>query len=409
MTVVITAVFPPWFLATAEGSLDRAAATARFAYATTAALVAVAVLAPVLGALADHAPVKKKLLGAFMGVGVAATAAMFLVREGEWGFALATFALANLGVAGSFVFYDALLPHIATPDEVDRVSTAGYAIGYLGGGILLAACLVVIQAPTTFGLDDAGEAARWSFLAVAVWWAVFSIPLFLRVPEPRVALARPAGASLIGTTFRGLAHTLRELSRFRQALLMMVAFLIYNDGIQTIIRMAAIFGAEIGIDRGTLIGAILVVQFVGIPCTFAFGQLAARIGAKRAVLLGVAVYGAIALIGWSMESAWQFWTLALLVGLVQGGTQALSRSLFASLIPKAKSSEMFGLFAVFEKFAGIFGPMLFGLAVSLTGSSRHAILSVLLFFAVGGALLFRVDVDAGRRAAEDANARDGVG
>ncbi len=404
VTVIITAVFPPWFMAIAEGSIDRSTATARFAYGTTASLVAVAVLAPILGAVADHAPVKKKLLGAFMGLGVAATAAMFLVGQGQWAFALATFALANVGVAGSFVFYDALLPHIASPDEVDRVSTAGYAIGYLGGGVLLAGCLVVLQSPATFGLADAGAAARWSFLAVAVWWAVFAIPLFRRVPEPAITLTRPEGVGLVRATFQGLGRTLRQLSRHRQALLMMVAFLIYNDGIQTIIRMAAIFGAELGIGQGSLIGAILTVQFVGIPFTFVFGQLAGRIGAKRAVLIGVAVYALIAVIGWSMRSAWQFWVLALLVGLVQGGTQALSRSLFASLIPKAKSSEMFGLFAVFEKFAGIFGPLLFGAAVSLTGSSRHAILSVILFFLVGGALLMRVDVEAGRAAAREADA-----
>jgi UMF1 family MFS transporter len=185
---------------------------------------------------------------------------------------------------------------------------------------------------------------------------------------------------------------------------MMLAFLLYNDGIQTIIRMAAIYGTEVGIERPTLIAAILMVQFAGIPCTFAFGQLASWIGTKPAVLLGVLTYAAIAVVGWSMKTNWHFWLLAGMVALVQGGTQALSRSLFASLIPKAKSSEMFGLFAVFEKFAGILGPLLFGLAVSLTGSSRDAILSVIGFFVIGGAMLLFVDVEAGRDAARRAQA-----
>lgn len=405
VTVIITAVFPPYFQWVAASELDAAVATSRYAWATTAALAVVAVLAPVLGAVADHAPVKKKMLGLFLGIGVAATGAMFLVQRGDWELGLVTFALANLGAAGSFVFYDSLLPHIASPDEVDRVSTAGYALGYLGGGILLAGCLAGISAPQWFGLPDAAAASRWSFLAVAVWWAVFAIPLFRRVPEPAVVLSPLPRRALVGATFRQLLNTLRELRAYPQALWMMIAFLIYNDGIQTIIRMAAIYGAEIGIEQGTLIAAILVVQFVGIPCTFAFGQLADRIGTKPAVLLGVAVYAVIAVIGWRMHSAKEFWVLAILIGLVQGGCQALSRSLFASLIPKAKSSELFGLFAVFEKFAGIFGPAVFGLAVTLTGSSRDAILTVILFFVLGGALLLRVDVGAGRAAAQEVDQR----
>ncbi|HJL19960.1 MAG TPA: MFS transporter [Sandaracinaceae bacterium LLY-WYZ-13_1] len=404
VTVIITAVFPPYFQHVADGSLDGPVATSRYAWATTVALAAVAVLAPILGAVADHAPVKKKLLATFLGLGVGATAALFFVHEGDWVLGLVAFGLANVGVAGSFVFYDALLPHIASAEEVDRVSTAGYALGYLGGGVILAGCLAIIQMPEIVGLSDAGAASRVSFLAVAVWWVLFSIPLFRRVPEPAVRLARPPDRRVLGQALKGLLATLRELRRFRSAFVMMIAFLVYNDGIQTIIRMAAIYGAEIGIDRGTLIAAILVVQLVGIPCTFAFGQLAAWIGPKRAVLVAVAVYGVIALVGWRMDSAAEFWVLAILVGLVQGGAQALSRSLFASLIPKAKSSELFGLFAVFEKFAGIFGPAVFGLAVSLTGSSRDAILSVIAFFVVGGLLLSRVDVEAGRAAARAADA-----
>lgn len=400
VTIVVTAVFPPWFMWVAEPELAGAVATARYAFATTVALTLVALLAPVLGVLADRKPIKKKLLLAFMGVGVAATVAMAFIERGQWAFALATFVLGNLGVAGSFVFYDALLPHLVQGDEMDRLSTAGYALGYLGGGLLLALCLVLLQHPTRFGLADVDAAARASYVAVAVWWAGFSVPLFVRVREPDVVLANLPEARPVRAAALGVVGAVRDLSRLRHALRMLLAFLFYNEGIQTIIRMAAIYGTEIGIDRGTLMGAILLVQFVGIPCTFGFGLLATHVHTKAAILLGVSVYGVIAVVGWSMQAAWQFWLLAALVALVQGGTQALSRSLFASLVPKHQATEMFGLFAVFEKFAGIFGPLLFGSIVSLTGSTRDAILSVIALFVIGGGLLLSVDVEAGRRLRE---------
>jgi len=397
---IITAVFPVYYSSVAAAGLPRSTATARFATATTIALTIIAVLSPLLGAYADVAGAKKRMLALCMSVGVGATAAMVLVGRGDWRLAEVLFVVANIGVSGSFVFYDSLLPHIASDDEIDRVSSAGYALGYLGGGLLLLANLLWILKPGWFGLPDAGVASRLSFLSVAVWWTLFSIPLFRRVPEPPVRAARrPAGGATAGAAFVQLAATLRELRGYRQAALMLVAFLIYNDGIGTIIRMAGLYGAELGLPESALIGAIVMVQFVGIPFAFLFGQLAGRIGAKRAILLSLGVYTIISIIGYGMTQAWQFFLLAFLVGTVQGGSQALSRSLFASMIPREKSSEFFGFFAVFEKFAGIFGPALFALTISLTGSSRNAILSVILFFAVGALLLSKVDVDEGQRAA----------
>jgi UMF1 family MFS transporter len=398
---IITAVFPVYYSSVAAAGLPGSTATARFATATTIALTIIALLSPVLGAYADLAGAKKRMLALCMSVGVGATAAMVLVGRGDWRLAEVLFVIANIGVSGSFVFYDSLLPHIATDDEIDRVSTAGYALGYLGGGLLLLVNLLWILKPGWFGLPDAGVASRLSFLSVAVWWTLFSIPLFRRVPEPPVrAVARPpAGRAMVRAAFVQLAATLRELRGYRQAALMLLAFLIYNDGIGTIIRMAGLYGAELGLPESALIGAIVMVQFVGIPFAFLFGQLAGRIGAKRAILLSLGVYTIISIIGYGMTQAWQFFLLAFLVGTVQGGSQALSRSLFASMIPREKSSEFFGFFAVFEKFAGIFGPALFAVTISLTGSSRNAILSVILFFAVGALLLWNVDVDEGQRAA----------
>ena len=398
---IITAVFPIYFASVAAADLPPAVATERFATATTLALVIVAVLAPVLGAYADYAGAKKRLLAVFLGIGATGTAAMFFIMRGEWQFAALLFIVVNIGVSGSFVFYDSLLPHIARPDEMDRVSSAGYALGYVGGGLLLAINLAWILKPSLFGLPDAGVASRLSFLSVAVWWVLFSIPLFRRVPEPATRPQDLRGRSPVAAAFHQLASTLRDLRKYRQAFLMLVAFLIYNDGIGTMIRMAGPYGQEIGLPQNALITAFVMVQFVGIPFAFAFGWLAGRIGAKTSIFIALLVYVVISIVGYYMTSAWQFFLLSFLVATVQGGSQALSRSLFASMIPPSKSSEFFGFFGVFEKFAGIVGPALFAITVRATGSSRNAILSVIAFFVIGALLLWKVDVEEGKRVAAE--------
>jgi UMF1 family MFS transporter len=352
---------------------------------------------------------------------VLAVAGMYFIGRGEIGLAswLLTFSL--IGVAGSFVFYEALLPHIARPDEIDRVSTAGYALGYVGGGILLALNLAWIQRPDWFGLpsgpglipSQSTLPVRLAFVSVALWWIIFSLPLFRRVPEParRLEADETQDARPVRMAFVRLGETFRELRSYRQAFLMLLAFLIYNDGIQTIIKMATAYGTELGIGQSALIGAILLVQFVGIPCSFLFGLLATRIGAKRAIFIGLLAYTTISILGYYMKTAAHFYLLAGLVGVVQGGTQALSRSLFASMIPHHKSGEFFGFFSVFEKFAGIFGPLIFAGTIALTGSSRNAILSVILFFAIGALLLYPVNVAEGQRvarAADQATRRAGL-
>jgi MFS transporter, UMF1 family len=400
---IITAVFPIYFASVAAKDLPGSLATERFATATTLALAIIAVLSPMLGAYADYAGVKKRLLAIFLGLGAVATALMVTIGPGEWRWAALLFILANIGVSGSFVFYDSLLPYIARHDEMDRVSSAGYALGYLGGGLLLALNLAWILKPSWFGIPDSAAASRLAFLSVALWWVGFAIPLFRRVPEPAVP-PRPGTLNPLSASLHQLAGTLRELGRYKQAALMLAAFLVYNDGIGTIIRMAGPYGAEIGVSQNALISAFVMVQFVGIPFAFLFGVLAGRIGAKRAIFLALVVYVMISVVGYYMRSAWQFFLLSFLVATVQGGSQALSRSLFASMIPKAKSSEFFGFFGVFEKFAGIVGPALFALTIRTTGSSRNAILSVILFFVVGAILLARVDVEKGQRAAREADA-----
>jgi UMF1 family MFS transporter len=396
-STVITAVFPEFFASVAAADLPPAVATARFAWATTIAVAIVALLGPILGAIADYRALKKKMLGAFLGLGVIATLMMTTIDRGEWRYAAVIFIVANVAIAASFVFYDSLLPHIAAPEEMDRVSTSAYAVGYLGGGIVLIFNLLWIMMPETFGIPDTVAAIKLSFISVAVWWLVFSLPLFKWVPEPARALEpdETGSENPVRAGFVRIRETFHELRGYRQAFLMLVAFLLYNDGIQTIIRMATIYGAEIGIDRNARIAAFVLVQFVGVPFSFLFGALAHRISAKRAIFVALSVYVGISVLGYFMTAAWHFFVLAFLVATVQGGSQALSRSLFARMIPRHKSSEYFGFFSVFEKFAGVAGPALFAASVMFFGSSRMAVLSVVMFFVAGGMVLTRVDVAEG--------------
>jgi UMF1 family MFS transporter len=409
-TAVIASIFPAYFYDVAAAAHGTAAeATARFALATTVGLVTVAVLAPVLGALADFAAVRKRMLLAFLALGAAATASLYFVQRGDWLLALALFVLIEVGVSGSCVFYDALLPHVARPDEIDRVSTTGYALGYLGGGLLLALNFAWIARPGWFGLpagpglteSQATLPVRLAFVSAAAWWVAFAVPLFRRVGEPPAVLEsheRSDHGPVRGALSR-LGAIVRELRRYPDAMKMLVAVLIYSDGVGTLIRMAVIYGAEIGIGKRALVGSILLVQFVSIPFALLFGRLAAAMGPKRAIFLGLGGYAAVSVFAYFMMTGWHFLILSLGVAAVQGGTQALSRSLFASLIPKHKSAEFFGLFAVSERFAGIVGPVIFAAMAALTGSSRSAILSIVVFFAAGAAVLTRVNVPRGRQAA----------
>jgi UMF1 family MFS transporter len=392
-TTIVAAIFPIYFQKVAAAGLPPAVATSRIAGGTTISILVMAVIAPVLGSVADRAPIKKKLLALFVGIGGVATAAMFFIHRGQWLFALALFMIGNVAVAASIVFYESMLPHLAPPDELDRVSTAGYAMGYVGGGVLLAINIAMMTKPEWFGLADKDQAVRASLASVAVWWVVFTIPLLRGVAEPPVS-----SGSTDEHALRRLWLTLTELRRYRNAFLLLLAFLIYNDGVQTIIRMATIYGTEIGLDENAMIGALLVTQFIGIPFSFLFGMLAGRIGAKPAIFGGLMVYAVISVLGYFMRTSTEFFALAVMVGMVQGGTQALSRSLFASMIPKEKSSEFFAFFGVFERYASVLGPAVFAFVVSHSGTSRNAILSVLAFFIVGGALLWFVDVREGRAA-----------
>jgi len=402
-TTVMAAFLPIFYSQVAASQLSGNVATAYWGYTTAIALAIVAVISPVLGAIADYMGAKKRFLAVFMGFGVTSTALLWFIGDGDWLLASLIFIVANVGFAGANVFYEALLPSVAGEDDLDRVSTAGYALGYFGGGVLLALNAAWYLSPETFGFTDGGQAVRASFVSAGLWWALFSIPLFRTVPEPEARLRKreTAGLSPVRVGFSRVAATLREIRGHPDLFLFLLAFLVYNDGVGTIIKMATIYGAEVGIETPHLIGALLLVQFVGVPFTLAFGHFATRVSAKSGIYVCLIVYTGISVLGFLMSEAWHFWALAVCVAMVQGGVQGLSRSVYASMIPVGRSTEFFGFYSVSSKFAGIAGPLLFAVVGQSMGTSRWGILSLIVFFVVGAALLKGVNVGAGQKLARD--------
>jgi len=399
-TTIMAAIFPPFYRSlVTEAGLSESNATAYWGYTTSIALLIIALIAPVLGAISDSTGGKKLYVAFFAWMGILSTTAFLFIGTDTWLLASTLFIFGNIGFAGANVFYESMLPHIAKNDDIDQVSTRGYAMGYVGGGILLVINVLWILKPGIFGMPDVGFALRASFLSVAVWWALFSIPFFRHVPEPPLVKKSVASVNRVYDGFANLSATFNEIKRYKQLLIFLAAFWIYNDGIGTIIKMATAYGDEIGIRMSDMIMALIITQFVGIPFTFLFGALARKMGTKRSILLALGVYALISIAGFYMQTALHFYILAFMVGMVQGGSQALSRSLYGVMVPKHKSAEFFGFFSTSAKFAGIFGPLLFGLVSQIAGGSRLSILSVIIFFIAGGTLLIRVNVDEGIRVA----------
>ncbi len=399
-TTIMAAMFPPFYrsLVTSAG-LGEASATAYWAYTTSAALFLIALLAPVLGAISDHTGGKKYYIGFFAGLGVLATALFVVLGEDTYILGSTLFILGNVGFAGANIFYESLLPHIARRGDIDQISTRGYALGYVGGGVLLIINVLWFMKPSWFFMPGTGFALRASFFSVSAWWALFSIPLFRNVPEPPVGRTSRERINVVRAGFGRVAHTFHQIRMYKQLLLFLIAFWIYNDGIGTIIKMATAYGDEIGIGLTDMITALIITQFVGVPFSFGFGWLARRTGTKRSILVGLGVYAVISIAGFFMQTAAHFYILAFMVGTVQGGTQALSRSLYGSMVPKSQSAEFFGFFSTSSKFAGIAGPLLFGVVSQVAGASRLSIVSLIIFFIVGGWLLTRVDEKEGIRVA----------
>jgi UMF1 family MFS transporter len=397
-TTMMAAVLPIFFVNVPGASVGEDTAASYWAYTQSAAMLILVVLSPILGAVADVSRSKVRLLAVFMGIGVLSTALYALVGEGDLTLAVWLTLLGVIGYNGSLTFYDALLGEIVPGDKRDRVSAQGYAYGYLGGGLLLAVNLTMIQQPGWFGLADASEGTRLAFVTVAAWWFLFTLPLFRRIKEtgPQTAVKT---ADAMRLALLRLRDTFRNLRHYPELLKYLAAFWFFSDGIGTIIKMATVYGATIGIGSSHLILALLITQFVGLPFSLLFGRLAERFGAKASLYGALAVYVAITILGYFMTSAWQFYALAVMVGMVQGGSQALARSIFIRLIPEGRSAEYFGFMSIWSKFAGIVGPFVFGVVNQMMGSSRLGILALVAFFIIGIGLLMTVNIAKGEREA----------
>ncbi|MHC1739968.1 MAG: MFS transporter [Anaerolineaceae bacterium] len=396
-TTIMAAVLPVYYSSVAAGNLAPNIATAYWGFTSSISALIAAIISPILGAVADFRGSKKRFLTIFMLLGVTGTALLYFIKSGDWLLASIFFVFGNIGFAGSLVYYDALLPHVARPDEIDKVSSRGYAMGYIGGGLLLAINLVMIMVlPGLIPGLDVGLMTRLSFVTVAVWWACFTLPLLLRVKEPpRRIEAGEENLNPLKVSFKRLFRTFKEIRKYRELSLAMLAFWVYANGIGTIIVMATAYGTELGFGQTTLIGTLLMVQFVAAPFAFFFGWLSGKIGTKKSIYITLSIYTAIAIAGYFLYQEWQFWVLGFAVATVQGGSQALSRSLIGKMIPKSKSAEFYGFFSVFEKFASILGPAIFGVISTIMGESRLSIASLIIFFAVGIFILTKVDVNKG--------------
>ncbi|NCF29376.1 MAG: MFS transporter [Gammaproteobacteria bacterium] len=389
-TTVLAGFFPLFFKKYWSSGSDVTVSTFQLGVANAAASLAVALLAPVLGAIADRSGARKRYLLLFAGMGIVMTGCLALVAEGQWPFAIAIYMFALVGFSGANVFYDALILDAAPHGRIDRVSALGFALGYLGGGVLFSANVAMTLWPGAFGLADATAAVKLSFVSVAVWWALFSLPLLFFFREVPLS-ERVTGWAAVKSGFVQIAGTFHALRHMRVVLVFLFAYWLYIDGVHTVIRMAIDYGLAIGLNANDLIVALLMTQFIGFPCALLFGRLGESIGAKAGILIGLGVYIFACVWGYSMTESWEFYVLAGVIGLVQGGVQALSRGLYARLIPANKSGEFFGFYNMLGKFAAILGPLIMGVVSVTTGDPRLSILAIIVLFVAGGGLLLAVN------------------
>lgn len=385
-TTVMAGFFPVFFKQYWNAGVVATESTFRLGMASGIASFLVAALAPALGAIADRSGSRVRMMMLCTALGAAATAGLALVGQGAWVGAAVLYLVASLGFWGGIVFNDSLLLHVAAPHEYDLVSGYGYALGYLGGGLLFGVNVLMTLHPAWFGLADASEAVRWSFVTVGVWWFVFALPCATWVRERGEVRAIAAGEA-VRQGLRELGSTLREITRYRPVLWFLAAYFLYIDGVNTVIKMAVDYGLSLGFPASGLVAALLLTQFVAFPAALAFGWLGRTIGARRGIFVAIAVYAAATCYAYVIQDVRDFYTLAVIIGLVQGGVQSLSRSYFGRLVPQGKSSEFFGFYNMMGKFSSVLGPMLTGFTAWITGDSRLSILSILILFVAGGALL----------------------
>jgi UMF1 family MFS transporter len=385
-TTVMVGFFPLFFKQYWAAGDSTSQSTFELGLINGAASFVVAVFAPFLGAVADRSGGRVRLLGAFTLVGVAATAALALVGRGEWAAAAVLFAVATIGFSAANAFYDSLLLDVAAPAEFDRVSSFGYAVGYLGGGLLFALNVWMTLSPSTFGLDGAVDAVKASFVTVGLWWLLFSLPGLAVVRErPGATVVRWRAA--VRAAIAELWTTTHEIRRYRVLVVFLIAYWLYIDGVNTVAKMAVDYGLSLGFPTDALIKALLITQFVSFPAALVFGTIGSRIGARNGVLIAIVIYVIATFGAYRMDEVSDFYWLAATVGCVQGGVQALSRAYFGTLVPEGKQGEFFGFYNMMGKFAAVLGPVLVGATALVSDSPRAAILSVELLFIAGGALL----------------------
>jgi len=397
-TTVMAGFFPVFFKQYWNAGVAATESTYRLGVTSGIASLCIAVMAPALGAIADRGGLRVRLLVLFTALGAAATAGLALVGQGQWQLAAALFLLGSLGFWGGIVFNDSLLLHVAEPEDYDLVSGYGYALGYLGGGLLFAVNVLMTLHPQWFGLASASEAVRWSFVSVGAWWLLFAMPCALLVRERQDGRTRMPVAAAVRQGFGELRGTLREIARYRPLLWFLAAYILYIDGVNTIIKMAVDYGLSLGFGQADLIKALLLTQFVAFPAALGFGWLGSRIGARRGIFLALSVYLGATVYAYFLRDARDFYVLAVVIGLVQGGIQSLSRSYYGRLVPVGKSSEFFGFYNMMGKASAIIGPALVGIVAAATGDPRLSILSIIVLFLAGGALLV-IAARAERRAA----------
>jgi MFS transporter, UMF1 family len=399
-TTVMAGFFPVFFKSYWANPDNPQQSTFYLGLANSIGSIIVAALAPFLGAIADKASSKKKFLFVFAFLGVIMTGALWFVQHGLWQLAVVFYVSATVGFSGANIFYDSLLPGVASEKKVDFVSSLGFSLGYIGGGLLFAVNVFMYLKPEFFGIADGATAIRISFISVAVWWAVFSIPIFLFVKEPFQSESKGIWTA-VGDGWRQLKTTLKDIRHLKVVALFLLAYWFYIDGVDTVIKMAIDYGVSLGFESSSLIVALLIVQFVAFPAALLYNIFAKKIGVKRALLVAIIAYGFLTILGVLMQHVWHFYVLAILVGIFQGGIQALSRSFYTRLIPEKKAAEFFGFFNMLGKFAAVIGPMLMGTITVLTGSNRLGILSIIVLFIAGGILLARVDEEQGKKNAKE--------
>ena len=399
-TTVMAGFFPLFFEKFWSNPNDVIQSTYQLGIANSIASIVIALFAPILGAFADRGSVKKKLLIIFAFLGSIMTGALWFVQQGEWELAVFFYIIATIGFMAGNIFYDSLLPSVANRDEIDYVSSLGYSLGYLGGGLLFMVNVLMYLHPEWFGISNSTIAIRLSFLSVAIWWGVFSLPVFLFLPEPNKKDKISVRKTIVGG-FKQLKETYNNIRQMKIIGTFLLAFWLYEDGVATIVRMAGKIASSLGFEAGDIIIAILMVQFIGFPASLLYNWFGGKIGVKNAVLVAIVGYGLITLLGYMMTDIAHFYLLAALIGLFQGGIQSLSRSLFTRLVPKNKEAEFFGFYNMLGKFAAVLGPILVGWITLFTGNARTGILSIVVLFVLGGLLLIRVDFEAGEKIAKE--------